>query len=162
MSRPQEVNKLLNKLTNNVGNGPAQSSAPFEHYLMPELDVTAYKSARAWPGKAFVLLGNSFCVEAKVATKKALTKRKASLAIMFQQARDQRQCISIGDALNNECFTEILSRFERDWLCRMHAETMIGPAYDMKGNLIGEAFAVWKSVATISRNREAKLLAGVK
>jgi hypothetical protein len=162
MSKPQEVNKLLNKLTDNVGKGPAQSSVRLEHYLLPELDVTPYKTAGAWPGKAFVLLGNSFCIEAKVATKKAQTKRKASLAIMFEQARDERRCVYVRDALNNESFMEVLSRFERDWLRRMPADTVIGPAYDMKGAIIGEAFAVWKSAISATKRKEQPVLAGVK
>jgi hypothetical protein len=162
MSRPKEVNKLLNKLTDNVGKGPLQPLQPegrFEHYLMPENDVSPYKTAGAWPGKSFVLLGNSFNLEAKVETAKTQTKRTASLAMMFEQARENRRCMYVGEALTNESFLEVLSRFEHDWLRRMPGDTVIGPAYDMNGTLIAEAFAVWKSAASPVKHKEVKVLA---
>lgn len=163
MSKQHEVNKSAHKLLHvqHVQMRQLHDFAGLNHNLLPELDTAPHKLAGTWPGKSFMLLGNSFNLEAKLSSGSvATTKRTASLAIMFELARETRRCVYLADALNNQSFLEILSRFETDWLRRMPPETVIGPAYNMKNELIGEAFAVWRSSDAIKHFKTEKVLIG--
>ena len=139
MSNHQEVSKLLSKLTDNT----SKVHARFEHYLLPNLDVAPYEKARAYPGQTFILMGNSFNLEEN----HDASKRTAVLANLF--SKQNGTCLRLADALKLEALNEILSRFERDWLGRLPADTQIGPAFDIDGIEISEAFAVWRSVKTV-------------
>jgi hypothetical protein len=137
--------------------------AGLNHNLLPELDTAPYKLTGTWPGKNFMLLGHSFNLEATLSSScVTTTKRTASLAIMFEQARESRRCIYLADALGHQSFLETLSRFETDWLRRMPPDTVIGPAYNLKNDLIGEAFAVWRSIDAIRQFKTEKVLVGAR
>jgi hypothetical protein len=161
MSKQHEVNKSAH--TPQMQTRQLSGFAGLNHNLLPELDTAPYKQAGTWPGKNFMLLGNSFNLEAKLSSNcVTATKRTASLAIMFEQARETRRCIYLADALSNQSFLETLSRFETDWLRRMPADTVIGPAYNIKNELIGEAFAVWRSIDVIRQFKTEKVLVGAR
>lgn len=159
MSR-HEANKLLIKLTNAVS--PAKKEERLAHYRLPELDTAPYRKRGAWPGRSFMLIGNSFNAECKISGAQSALKRTASLAIMFDQARETRRCLYVVDALQNESFVEVLSRFERDWLSRLPSGTVLGPAYGSGGQLIAQAFAVWSAIETPAAGKEIAVLAGVR
>lgn len=139
MSNHQEVSKLLSKLSDNT----SKVHARYEHYLLPDIDVAPYEKARAYPGQTFILMGNSFNLEEDHDS----SKRTTVLASLF--SKQNEPCLKLSDALKLKALNEVLSRFERDWLGRLPADTQIGPAFDINGTEISEAFAVWRSVKTV-------------
>jgi hypothetical protein len=105
------------------------------------IDLTPFKQAEAWPGQSYCLLGNSFDVAIKPEHSQAQLKRAASISSLF------KNCVSfvtLKDAMANTKFNNTLSRFERDWLGRMRNDTLIGPAYNERGELVKIAFSVWR------------------
>lgn len=165
MSKQREVNSLMPRLTDTAEMHKQRwksGAGGLNHNLLPEVDTAPYKLTGTWPGKNFMLVGNSFNLEARVSnTLMAITKRSASLAIMFEQARDTRRCVYLADVLSSQPFLEVLSRFELDWLRRMPPGTVIGPAYNIQGELIGEAFAVWR-FTDVMRQFKEKVLVGTR
>lgn len=157
MARREDVNNLLTNMQKATANNqkPRKSSTytndgpNYENAdsLRRVMDLTPYKQASAWPGRTYLLVGNSYNVEVRFADSRNYdVKRRASIAMMFESKTHNRNrgCVALGDALRNQGFVEVLSRFEFDWLRRMPGETLIGPAYDRYGNLIPQAFAVWR------------------
>ncbi len=159
MARREDVNNLLTNMKKATANKqrPRKSSSytntndttNYENVdsLRRDMDLTPYKQANVWPGRSYLLVGNSYNVEVRFADSKNYdVKRRASIAIMFESKTHNRNrgCVALSDALRNQGFVEVLSRFEFDWLRRMPGETLIGPSYDRHGNLIPQAFAVWR------------------
>lgn len=135
----------LSKVTSNI-NADGDEHA---HRLLRRIDITPFKAAHAWPGRSYLLVGNSFNVENEFADAITLNKRSARIALLLENGHGNRGCVAIGDALNDADFVEILSRFERDWLKRLPESTLIGPAYNQRGDLISQAFSVWRRESEI-------------
>jgi hypothetical protein len=108
------------------------------------IDLTPYKQADAWPGGAYCLLGNSFNVAIEGSASASHQKRINAIHSTFAKTKNSSRFLSIGEALANTSFSDILSRFERDWLGRLRADTLLGPAYNERGELIQVAFSVWR------------------
>lgn len=108
------------------------------------LDLSPYKKAAAWPGRSYCLLGNSFNVEINASDSAASLKRAHVIASTLSQSKASAQCLSVKEALTKVEFVGVLSRFENDWLARLSADTLLGPAYDDEGKLIDVAFSVWR------------------
>jgi len=146
MSTHKEVSKLLNKMSGNSGS--SQSSATrFEHYLLPDIDVAPHKRAKAYPGKEYMLMGNSFNLEPD----QHADKRAAALHGLF--CRSNGGTCKLADALKSDEFNQVLSRFERDWLARLTEDTVIGPAFDENARALPDAFAVWRPINRVLRSK---------
>lgn len=73
--------------------------------------------------------------------------------MMLEKGKGNRRCLSVGEALQHEGFKECLSRFEYDWLVRESQETLLGPAYNDKGELLPLSFTVWRKMpSTVQQN----------
>ncbi len=131
MPRREEVKNLLTNMQSAIG----------PDSLHRRLDLAPYKVARAWPGKPYLLIGNSY--NAEKAVRGRAKKRTAAISALLAQA-GARNCVKIADALRDDDFANALSRFEYDWLKREHASTLIGPAYDEHGDVLPQSFAVWR------------------
>ncbi len=143
MLRPDEVSKLMLKMQRQAGE-ETQFEAHEENKL-PERDVSAYMRANTWPGRNYALIGHSYNVEQKIVGTSFSIRRAACVAMMLEQG-GLRRCVFVTEALGHEGFTEVLSRFERDWLGKLPNDTVLGPAYTPTGELIGQSFAVWSYV----------------
>lgn len=179
MARREDVNNLITNMQKAAVSKPRKSSSysyattssentsSKNNYGTPNsenvdslkrsMDLTPYKQASVWPGRSYLLVGNSYNVEVRFADSRNYdVKRRASIAMMFESKSGNRNrgCVALEDALRNEGFVEVLSRFEFDWLRRMPSETLIGPAYDRYGNLIPQAFAVWRAEGARTRNSD--------
>ncbi|HEY9787675.1 MAG TPA: hypothetical protein V6D17_19965, partial [Candidatus Obscuribacterales bacterium] len=71
-----------------------------------------------------------------------------------------RRCVSVREALQDKDFVSVLSRFEHDWLTRLPATTLIGPAYDSNGRILSHSFAVWRKEAHLETTNKRVLVAG--
>ncbi len=144
MLRPDEVSKLMLKMkrqTDEVTHFEAH-----EENKLPERDVSAYIRANSWPGRNYALVGHSYNVEQKIVGTSFPIRRAACIAMMLEQG-GLRRCVFVTEALGHEGFTEVLSRFELDWLGKLPNDTVLGPAYASTGELIGQSFAVWTYVS---------------
>jgi hypothetical protein len=109
------------------------------------IDLTPFKRAEVWPGSGtFCLLGNSFDVAVTVFGSEAYKRRASSIKILLSKGKNSLSFVTVRDALSDIKFKGALSRFERDWLGRMKEDTLLGPAYDERGELIEIAFSVWR------------------
>lgn len=158
MPSKEESNRLLVRLTRIASEvSDAEEQRAHERYqqLLNHIDITPYKKTAAWPGKSYLLVGNSFDISLQEPMEK--TRRAACIALLVSRHSNNRNCASLGEALCDEGFASILSRFENQWLRKMPLTSMIGPAYDEKGNLIPQAFAVWRKEFA-NQHREKQLV----
>ena len=119
------------------------------HQLLREgMNLSPYKNNQAWPGRTYILVGNSFNLDKNVVATTSDTKRSATIAMVLEKGRNNRKWVSIEDAFAVEGFSECLSRFEFDWLKKQPSSTLIGPAFDQNGKLIPLSFAVWRREAS--------------
>jgi len=130
---------------------------------LPRINLTPYKLADAWPGRNYALVGNSHFVEKRIidSTNTMQNKRAACIAMMLEQG-GPRRCVFVTEALQNEGFIEVLSRFERDWLYRLPPHAVLGPAYEANGNMIELSFAVWCCVTLGSSTPKELASAGAR
>lgn len=131
----------------NAGNHSQALRLPQE-LLREGMNLHPYKNNQAWPGRTYILVGNSFNLDKNVVATTSDTKRSATIAMVLEKGRNNRKCVSIEDAFGVEGFAECLSRFEFDWLKKQPPSTLIGPAYDQNGKLIPLSFAVWRREAS--------------
>jgi len=125
--------------------------------LLNHIDITPYMKTAAWPGKSYLLVGNSFNTD--VTFKRAdKTRRAACIAVLVSKGAGRRNCVSLGEALADEGFATVLSRFEKQWLAKLPENTLIGPAYNERGKLIPQAFAVWRKESAGTREKEKQLV----
>lgn len=152
MQKHQEINRLLlqlSRITDDFDEGTAYRNIERRREtLRNHIDLTPYRHTRAWPGHSYILIGNSFNAEVRVNDPTHYVRRAACISLLLEQGKNYRYCVPVHDALQNEGFVSVLSRFERDWLVRLPDTSLIGPAYDEKGKLIAQAFAVWKKEMT--------------
>lgn len=141
MSRQEEdINALLTNLNKTVD----QSQRRPEEVLYTRDNLSPFKSNQAWPGRDYILVGNSYNVERRIIDTTCATRRIACIAVVLERGRTNRKCVSIEDAFTVPGFVECLSRFEYEWLKKQPPSTLIGPAYDQDGNFVKESFAVWR------------------
>ncbi len=124
---------------------------PFD-LLREGMNLNPYKKNQAWPGRNYVLIGNSFNVEKNFVATTNDTKRSATIAMVLEKGRNNRKCVSIEDAFKVEGFSECLSRFEFDWLKKQPPSTLIGPAFNDRGILIPLSFAVWRRTEILAKS----------
>lgn len=165
MPQKEESNRLLVRLTRIAAEvNDAEEQRAHERYqqLLNHIDITPYKKTAAWPGKSYLLVGNSFNVDISLQAPLEKTRRAACIALLVNRNSDSRNCASLGEALCDEGFASILSRFENQWLRKMPLTSLIGPAYDEKGNLIPHAFAVWRKEFATDREMQKQLVGAGK
>lgn len=154
MAKKQEVNKLLTNMKSaGRANAPEKTSGKGLRLdaLKRRIDLSHYKEHQAWPGRSFLLVGNSFNAEKKVKSSRKDSKRAGSIAMLLERGKSNRHCITVEEAMADAAFVENLSRFEFDWLRREGGDSLIGPAYDERGHLVPESFAVWRKQPHHSR-----------
>lgn len=147
MQKHQEINRLLlqlSRITDEIESTLNHDLEKRRKTLRNHIDLTPYRQTCAWPGRNYILVGNSFNTENRLNDPTYAVRRAACISLMLEQARNERYCMPVPDALQNEGFMAVLSRFERDWLMRLPATSLVGPAYDDHGKLIAHSFAVWK------------------
>lgn len=165
MPSKEDSNRLLVKLTRIASdNNQREEARSNERYqqLLNHIDITPYKKTAAWPGKSFLLVGNSFNTDPNSQTQKQRRRRSGCIAVLVSRGTGNRNCVSLADALRDEEFMSVLSRFERQWLAKLPDTTLIGPAYDDKGKLIPQAFAVWRKEFATARENDRQLVASGK
>jgi hypothetical protein len=151
MLKSDDVNKLMGKMRGSAENETQQQRRRQEDgqksAQLPRINLTPYKLADAWPGRNYALVGNSHYVEKRIisSANTMQNKRAACIAMMLEQG-GPRRCVFVTEALQNDGFIEVLSRFERDWLYRLPPHAVLGPAYNANGNMIEQSFAVWSCV----------------
>ncbi|HEY9715275.1 MAG TPA: hypothetical protein V6C72_17520 [Chroococcales cyanobacterium] len=172
--RKDDVSKLLVKLQNHAGNGPATETENSDRTRqmnanLPVVNINPYREADAWPGANYALVGNSMDYETRNTYSIDQNLRTTNVANALAQG-GKRRMIPVTEAIQNHGFNQVLSCFERNWLNRISRdmpETMIGPAYDHSGNLVGNSFAVWRYLGTqtgkqtTTRKQKSVSLAGV-
>jgi hypothetical protein len=172
---PKQKQDDVNKLLTNMKGSAAGAKGPRkpEHNtnvgskpdaLHRSIDLAPYKEHQGWPGRGYLLVGNSFNMERKVGQNHGnSTKRTGSIALLLEQGKGNRHCVSVEDALCHAGFVESLSRFEFDWLRREPPSSLIGPAYDEQGKFVPNSFAVWRvDVVQTNAGRQSKQLVGAK
>ncbi|HNB23254.1 MAG TPA: hypothetical protein PKZ32_12565 [Candidatus Melainabacteria bacterium] len=161
MPAKEDSNRLLVKLTRIAAeNDEREEARARERYnqLLNHIDITPYKRTSAWPGKNYLLVGNSYNTDLSFQEPVERTRRAANIAGLFGNGETRRNWIPLAEALEDVGFASVLSRFEREWLLRMPETAVVGPAYDNNGNLIARAFAVWRREFAGEREREKQLV----
>lgn len=168
MPRKQEVNKLLSNMkTAGRANAPAKGAGKGLKLdaLKRRIDLSYYKEHQAWPGRSYLLVGNSFNAEKKLRSGRKDSKRAGSIAMVLEKGRGNRHCVTVEEAMTDADFVANLSRFEFDWLRREAGDSLIGPAYDARGRLVPHSFAVWRRQPVHTHHEEGagshKTLVGV-
>jgi|GEM_PF-692491 len=152
----QKQDEVKNLLTNMKGEaararGPQKAeqkpsgAAPKGDHKDPlhrNLDLSAYKAHKAWPGNGYVIVGNSYNMERYDS---AYNKKRAKNVTRLFELHQGKHYVSVEDALCYAPFVDTLSRFEFDWLRREHRTSQVGLAYDEQGKLLPANFAVWRS-----------------
>jgi hypothetical protein len=147
MKKQDQAQGLLHKIAKTAEDAQQKpfkgnSHAQYESWS-GTIDLTPYKKSKLWPGKNYCLMGNSFNLEITNNSPR-LFQRISSIKLTLDQLSTQFRCMTVKDALTEPAFLHVLSRFERDWLGRLPAETLIGPAFNDRGELIETAFSVWR------------------
>jgi hypothetical protein len=173
--KQDDVNKLLTNMKGSAARAKGPSKTEYNTHapaVKPDalhryIDLSPYKEHQGWPGRGYLLVGNSYNMERKVGDKNNKTKRNGSIALLLEQGKGNRHCVRVEEALYHAGFVESLSRFEFDWLRREPPSSFIGPAYDERGKLLPNSFAVWRvDVGQVQVQaqapRQSKQLVGAK
>ncbi|MBU6451470.1 MAG: hypothetical protein KGS72_06815 [Cyanobacteria bacterium REEB67] len=157
MAKREEVGKLLSNMKASAEPRPAKrpdqgQSRPEQNEhsesdpLHRELDLRAYKEHQAWPGRTYLLVGNSFNAGRKKNDGAYNKRRAAAINKVLEAGKHpaRHQCVSAQEALKQQAFVKVLSRFEYDWLRRQAPGALLGPAYDQAGKRLNSSFAVWR------------------
>lgn len=142
MAKQKKVNEFMGKLENTT---PAPKRSNNEKLNLSDIlgrpiNYTYYKSNNTYPGEKYLLVGTSYNVE--INSTKALKTRINAIATLLSS----HNSLPVSKALKNPQFYDTLSHFERDWLDRTKETTMITKAYTENGNVVPEAFAVWRLI----------------
>ncbi len=108
---------------------------------LPQPDFTPYKDANAYPGQNFFFVGHSYDVDLDGTDGKAWQQRSQAISALFTK---EAQWLPVQQALTNESFNGILTRFEQDLLHRLPESALIGTAIDAHGKLISQSFTIWR------------------
>lgn len=109
---------------------------------LPQPDFTFYKKAEAWPGPKYLFVGHSFNVELDNQTGEGVDNRAGAIGTLFTK---EAKWVPVTEALANQNFMSILSRFEHDHLTRLPESTLVGEAIDTKdGKQIKHSFTIWR------------------
>jgi len=107
---------------------------------LPQPDFSHYKRQNAWPGPNYFFVGHSFNLEEAAQVVDFMEKRANAINEVFA---DETKWAPVDAALSNQNFSQVLSRFENDFLHRLDG-AMIGPAIDSTGKKIADSFTIWR------------------
>lgn len=147
MVKKEAAKKVLNKLAET-----SKTAAPVNtgvsiiidrRKALPQPDFTHYRNADAYPGTSFFFVGHSYNVEHRCCSKQFDLKRRNAIKHVLADAK-KFETVTVKEALQNEEFVAVLSRFERDWLTRLPETSLIGPAINEEGKPIKLSFTVWR------------------
>lgn len=149
MTRSQAIQNFLTNLESSSHQAYRASNRAHRQTdaLNRNVNLRHYHNNQAYPGHDYLLVGNSFNTEKSCATGKKRSRRANAINRLLQA--EAGYLISVQEALSNKYFTDILSRFEFDWLSKEAASTLLGPAFDRNGNIISDSFAVWREESTL-------------
>ncbi len=108
---------------------------------LPQPDFTFYKKAEAYPGPKYLFVGHSYNVELDNQTGEGVDNRAGAIKSLFSKAV---KWVPVAQALGNQNFHGILSRFEHDLLSRLPETSLIGEAIDKEGKEIKHSFTIWR------------------
>jgi len=111
-----------------------------------QLHLAHYKKWKNWPGSAYMYVGYSENLDNKILGTEQRLKRNTCVDLLFEAKGNAHNCVRLDVAMNFEGFAETLSRFEKDLLCRLPAETLLGPSYDCNGSRVPGAFTIWREL----------------
>ncbi len=107
---------------------------------LPQPDFSHYKTQNAYPGPGYFFVGHSFNLEESAKADDFQEKRAMAINELLV---DETRWAPVDDALGNQKFSKVLSRFEHDFLHRLDG-AVIGPAIDKSGQKIAESFTIWR------------------
>ncbi|HEY9683279.1 MAG TPA: hypothetical protein V6C89_10450 [Drouetiella sp.] len=107
---------------------------------LPQPDFTHYKKQNAYPGPNYFFVGHSFNLEQAAQVTDFSEKRAKAIDSVFV---DDTKWAPVDSVLSNENFSQVLSRFENDFLHRLDG-ALIGPAIDSNGKNIADSFTIWR------------------
>lgn len=107
---------------------------------LPQPDFTHYKNQDAYPGPNYFFVGHSFNLEETAQVSEFVQKRANAIS---EVTVEKPHLKPVDQALGNEQFSQVLSRFEHDFLNRLNG-ALIGPAIDSNGKFIADSFTIWR------------------
>lgn len=121
---------------------PSNDQRPIERRRarLPQPDFTHYKKENAYPGPNYFFVGHSFNLEEAAQVNEFREKRVRAITEVFA---DETKWAPVDSVLSNEKFSQVLSRFENDFLHRLDG-ALIGPAIDSNGKNIADSFTIWR------------------
>lgn len=119
-----------------------------------ELNLTPCVQNKVWPGKNYLYIGQSSNLNNRLLGTELDKNRKTCLSLLFEAKGNYNYCVAVNEAFAFEGFQDVLSRFERDLLMRLPEGTMIGPSYDMNGELMHSSFTIWQEVIEVNQNEK--------
>ncbi|MBS1957787.1 MAG: hypothetical protein JST89_26615 [Cyanobacteria bacterium SZAS-4] len=108
---------------------------------LPQPDFTFYKKAEAYPGPKYLFVGHSYNVDLDNQTGEVVDHRSGAIKALFVKGE---KWLPVTEALGNEGFTNILSRYEHDLLTRLPESSLVGEAIDKDGKEIKHSFTIWR------------------
>lgn len=109
---------------------------------LPQPDFTHYKKAEAYPGPKYLFVGHSYNVELDNQEGEGVDNRAGAIKSLFSK---DIKWVPVGEALSNQNFSGILSRFEHDLLSRLPESSLVGEAINTKdGKEIKHSFTIWR------------------
>ncbi|HIA54492.1 MAG TPA: hypothetical protein EYN91_20800 [Candidatus Melainabacteria bacterium] len=109
---------------------------------LPQPDFTHYKKASAYPGPKYLFVGHSYNVELDNQEGEGVENRAGAIKSLFSK---DIKWIPVSEALGNQNFSGILSRFEHDLLSRLPESSLVGEAINTTdGKEIKHSFTIWR------------------
>ncbi|MCC6976858.1 MAG: hypothetical protein IT343_00950 [Candidatus Melainabacteria bacterium] len=108
---------------------------------LPQPDFTFYKKEQAYPGPKYLFVGHSYNVELDNQEGEGQDNRAGAIKSLFSK---DVKWVPVTEALGNQNFNGVLSRFEHDHLTRLPESTLIGEAIDKDGKPIKHSFTIWR------------------
>lgn len=108
---------------------------------LPQPDLTGYQRANAYPGASHLFVGHSYDTTLDGANEEQTRSRAEGIRGLFSK---EIQYVPVQQALADERFQAVLTRFEHDLLSRLPHTSKVGTAIDSQGKLIAKAFTIWR------------------
>jgi len=109
---------------------------------LPQPDFTYYKKAEAYPGQKYLFVGHSYNVELDNQEGEGVDNRAGAIKGLFSK---DVKWVPVSEALGNQNFSGILSRFEHDLLSRLPESSLVGEAINTTdGKEIKHSFTIWR------------------
>lgn len=152
-----KVKDFLGRLSNySGGGGNPDLFTPLRQ--REEGALRPYRRKNVYPGPSYLYIGESYNLDPGPTGADAERKRKTSIALLFKTKGNDTSCVAVEEALGFSGFPGVLSRFENYLLRGLPKGTLIGPAYDPKGNPLPLAFTVWRQLPVTTKTKKAALI----